>query len=65
MSRYTRPRLTLVVDEDVVELAKKLAELEERPVATYAALLLNKVIRELAAQKGLTEKKLTKTDRKT
>lgn len=56
--KFARPRLTMVLDEDVVELTKKLAELEQRPIATFAALVYSELIRELAVKKGLISKKL-------
>jgi hypothetical protein len=55
--KFARPRLTMVLDEDVVELTKKLAELEQRPIATFAALVYSELIRELAVKKGLISKK--------
>ncbi|BAZ13356.1 hypothetical protein NIES4071_51950 [Calothrix sp. NIES-4071] len=55
--KFARPRLTMVLDEDVVELTKKLAELEQRPIATFAALVYSELIRELAVKEGLISKK--------
>jgi hypothetical protein len=56
-SKYARPRLTLVLDNDVVELTKQIAELEQRPVATFAAMVYSELIRQMAIDKGLIEKK--------
>ncbi|MBW4600328.1 MAG: hypothetical protein KME29_12160 [Calothrix sp. FI2-JRJ7] len=55
--KFARPRLTLVLDEDVVELTKELAELEQRPVATFAAMIFSDLIRNIAIEKGLQQKK--------
>ena len=57
-NKYARPRLTLVLDNDVVELTKQLAELEQRPVATFAAMVFSDLIRKLAVEKGLLAKKM-------
>jgi hypothetical protein len=55
--KYARPRLTLVLDNDVVELTKQIAELEQRPVATFAAMIYSDLIRKLAVEKGVLPKK--------
>jgi hypothetical protein len=55
--KFARPRLTLVLDNDVVELTKQLAELEQRPVATFAAMVYSELIHQMAIDKGLIEKK--------
>ena len=52
MPKYARPRLTLVVDEDVAELAKQLADMEKRPLATFAALVFGETIKQMAREKG-------------
>ena len=56
MPKYARPRLTLVVDEDVAELAKQLADMEKRPLATFAALVFGEAIKQMAREKGLLGK---------
>lgn len=64
--KFARPRLTLVLDEDVVELTKELAEEEQRPVATFAAMVFSELIRKLGEEKGLPGKtQSTERDRKT
>jgi hypothetical protein len=63
--KFARPRLTLVLDEDVVELTKQLAELEQRPVATFAALVYSELIRDMAVKKGLLPGKQLASNHKT
>ncbi|NJM19893.1 MAG: hypothetical protein HC907_14950 [Richelia sp. SM1_7_0] len=45
MSNYARPRVSIVIDNDVMEAAKRFADEEQRPVATYLSLLVSDVIR--------------------
>lgn len=64
MSSYARPRISIVIDEDVLQAVKEFAEEEKRPVSTYLALLVTEVIRAKVAQKE-EAKKPKGRDRKT
>lgn len=64
MSNYARPRISIVIDEDVMQAAKQFAEEEQRPVSTYLALLVSEVIRGKVAERE-NQKKLVTSDRKT
>lgn len=57
MSKYARPRLTLVVDDDVAELVKQLAEKQSIPTATFAAAIFSKLVRDMAKAEGLPGEK--------
>jgi hypothetical protein len=65
MPKYARPRLTLVVDADVAELVKQLADLDQRPPATFASMVFSELIRDMAAKRGLLGKQKVTSDRKT
>jgi hypothetical protein len=65
MPKYARTRLTLVVDNDVAELLKQLAELDSIPPATYAAAIVNQVVRARAKEKGLLGEKILTGSHKT
>ncbi|NJM73028.1 MAG: hypothetical protein HC862_24390 [Scytonema sp. RU_4_4] len=66
MPKYARTRMTIVIDNDVAELLKQLAEDDSIPPATYAAAIINQTIRARAEEKGLLGKPTaTKSDRKT
>lgn len=64
MSSYARPRISIVIDEDVMQAAKEFAKEEKRPTSTYLALLVTEVIRAKVAQ-GEEVKKPKGRDRKT
>jgi hypothetical protein len=64
MSNYARPRISIVIDEDVMQAAKQFAEEEQRPVSTYLALLVSEVIRAKVAERE-KEKKLVTSNHKT
>lgn len=64
MSNYARPRVSIVIDSDVMEAAKKFAEAENRPVATYLSILVSDVIRaklELADNEAPKKQRSTPT----
>lgn len=63
MSNYARPRISIVIDEDVMQAAKQFAEEDQRPVSTYLALLVTEAIRAKVAERE-GKKKLTTSDRK-
>lgn len=65
MSNYARPRISIVIDEDVLEAAKVFAKEEQRPLSTYISVLLSEVIREKVAQRKDVKKILSTSDRKT
>ena len=48
--------MTIVIDNDVLELLQQLAERESIPVATYAAAIVNQVVRERAKESSLPGK---------
>lgn len=65
MPKYARPRITLVIEEDVAELVKQLAQKHSLPTATFAASIFNKLVRDLANEEGLLGKQKITSDRKT
>lgn len=58
MANYARPRISIVIDEDVMQAAKQFAEEEQRPVSTYLALLVSEVIRAKVAERGKVKKQM-------
>ncbi|MGB3755696.1 MAG: hypothetical protein WBA07_04895 [Rivularia sp. (in: cyanobacteria)] len=59
MSNYARPRVSIVIDSDVMEAAKKFADAENRPVATYLSILVSDVIRAKLADNAAPKKQRT------
>ncbi len=58
MANYARPRISIVIDEDVMQAAKQFAEEEQRPVSTYLALLVSEVIRAKVTEREKEKKQM-------
>jgi hypothetical protein len=58
MANYARPRISIVIDEDVMQAAKQFAEEEQRPVSTYLALLVSEVIRARVTEREKVKKQM-------